>query len=586
MSLPRRLSSGIAIAVFVAACGGGGGDNPGNQTGTPPVPTPDPTPASVTITIDPSATQPISPYIYGMNFATTTDGAPLGLTFSRAGGNRFTAYNWENNQSNAGSDWLYENDGMFGSLTDAPGNWVRDFIAANQTAGLASLVTFQMQGLVAADNSGPMCTYTGSTCTSAPPNPPDMNHFKTVIPRKSTQSAAAFTMTPSTTDAYVYMDEFAWALDQYFSGQGIFSATGTAKPVFASLDNEPEAWASTHREIQGPTPDTSDQYIAKTIALAQALKTQFPEMLVFGPAHYGFQGLYNWGGDASISATADGADWFVDKYLTHIRAASLNFGRALVDVYDFHWYPEAQDGSGNRIIFLNDANLSDTQVQAIVQNPRSFWDTTYVEDSWITKWNLGHWDNSIGDFKPGPMNMLGRMKQKIAAANPGMKIAITEYSTGGGGHIAGTIAQADYLGIFGAQGVYAASLWQTSPTLKYISGGFRAFRSFDGAGSNFGDVAVAARSSDASKVAAYVSTDSQRLGRVVVVAINRSTTEQSVAMTGLALQGTAHLYRITAASASAQSTVVPVAAGTQAVSGSSMTLTLPALSVTTVDVYQ
>jgi hypothetical protein len=34
----------------------------------------------------------------------------------------------------------------------------------------------------------------------------------------------------------------------------------------------------------------------------------------------------------------------------------------------------------------------------------------------------------------------------------------TEYNNGGGEHIAG-IAQADNLGIFGAQGVFAAALW-------------------------------------------------------------------------------------------------------------------------------
>jgi len=33
-----------------------------------------------------------------------------------------------------------------------------------------------------------------------------------------------------------------------------------------------------------------------------------------------------------------------------------------------------------------------------------------------------------------------------------MKIAITEYENGGWNHIAGTIAQADNLGIFGSQG--------------------------------------------------------------------------------------------------------------------------------------
>jgi hypothetical protein len=78
-------------------------------------------------------------------------------------------------------------------------------------------------------------------------------------------------------------------------------------------------------------------------------------------------------------------------------------------------------------------------VQAIVQSPRSLWDTTFTENSWITTSVLG-----------GPIYILGRLQAKIASADPGMKIAITEYNNGGGQHIAGTIAEADNLGIFGA----------------------------------------------------------------------------------------------------------------------------------------
>ena len=65
---------------------------------------------NVTITVDPNQTTPISPWIYGLNFYTGVTGAPPRLNLDRAGGNRWTAYNWETNASNAGSDYLYEND--------------------------------------------------------------------------------------------------------------------------------------------------------------------------------------------------------------------------------------------------------------------------------------------------------------------------------------------------------------------------------------------------------------------------------------------------------------------------------------------
>jgi len=181
--------------------------------------------------------------------------------------------------------------------------------------------------------------------------------------------------------------------------------------------------------------------------------------------------------------------------------------------------------------------------------------------------------------------MLGRLQSRIAAENPGMKISITEYNNGGAGNIAGTIAEADDLGIFGAQGLFAANLWPLTSTEPYILGGFRAFRDFDGANSNFGDVSVQTASSNVAAVAVYASTDSTRPGRVVFVAINRSTSNQVTAINGEPLEGAAHLYQMTASSAAAQSSVQPVAAGTQAVSGTSLTVTLPALSVTTIDIY-
>jgi hypothetical protein len=86
-------------------------------------------------------------------------------------------------------------------------------------------------------------------------------------------------------------------------------------------------------------------------------------------------------------------------------------------------------------------------------------------------------------------------------------------------------------------------------------------------------------------VVVYASTDSTTPGRTVFVAINRSTSAQVTAINGATLSGTAHLYQMTAASTQGQNPVAPVSIGTMAVSGTSMTINLPALSVTTIDVH-
>jgi hypothetical protein len=547
------LTNGTTYYYIVTALNTAGESANSNQTSA----TPANAVADVTITIDPTKTKPISPYIYGINFYSGNPGASPLLTFDRAGGNRWTAYNWETNASNAGSDYFYYNDGYL-SGSNVPAEAVRSFIAGDQGAGLASLVTVQLQGLVSADENGPVSVT----------NPPDVTRFKTVVDKKG----SAFTVTPPTTDANVYMDEFVWFLDQKLPG--IFGASPT-HPTFLSLDNEPELWNSTHLEVQGHNPVTSDNYIAKTINLSKAIKDQFPNVLIFGPVHYGFQGVYNWQGE--LSATPSGTNWFPDKYLQALNTASTAYGKPLVDVYDFHWYAEVYDPGATRILNLNGTTLTDAQVQLIVQSPRNLWDPTFKDDNNSNPWIY----NELGQT---PINILGRLQSKINAEFPGMKISVTEYENGGWNHIAGTIAEADNLGIFGSQGVFAANFWPPNGTYSYALAGFRAFRGFDGANASFGDTSLQATSSAVQNVVIYASLDSATPGRVVFVAINRSNAAKVTAINGQALSGTAHLYQMTAASAQGQNPVQPVTVGTMPVSGSSLTITLPAYSVTTIDV--
>jgi hypothetical protein len=367
---------GLLLPLWLpAACGGGGGGiGSGGSNGSSGGGG-----ANVIVTVSPGVTAAISPYIYGIN-SDAGNGSPVGITFDRAGGNRWTAYNWEINASNAGSDYLYENDDYLSS-SSTPAQPVTSFIATDQASGLASLITFQLQGSVAADEN--------ASLPMDMSNPPisDASRFDKVVYQKSTQSSVPFTTSPDLTDGYVYMDEFIWALNQKFPGQNIFGANPASQPVFAQLDNEPDLWNMTHKEVQGPTEITPSAFIAKSIGLAEALKAQFPDLVVFGPVNYGFEGIFDWQG--ALTATPAGNNWFADQYLAAMKAASASFGAPLVDVYDFHWYSQVSDGNGGMITDLNGASLTDAQVQSIVQSPRSLWDTTYTENSWITSDVLG-----------------------------------------------------------------------------------------------------------------------------------------------------------------------------------------------------
>src|SRR6185312_14529804 len=84
---------------------------------------------TVTFTVDVTAqVKPISRYIYGINEFPIGGTSWPNLTARRVGGNRWTAYNWENNASNAGSDYLYQNADYLGG-GNTPGGAVIPAIA-------------------------------------------------------------------------------------------------------------------------------------------------------------------------------------------------------------------------------------------------------------------------------------------------------------------------------------------------------------------------------------------------------------------------------------------------------------------------
>ena len=67
---------------------------------------------TVNITVDTGKDRKaISPYIYGVNAELMEN--DVSCKAVRAGGNRYSAYNWETNASNAGADWKNISDGYF-----------------------------------------------------------------------------------------------------------------------------------------------------------------------------------------------------------------------------------------------------------------------------------------------------------------------------------------------------------------------------------------------------------------------------------------------------------------------------------------
>jgi len=442
----------------------------------------------------------ISPEIYGVN--APSPGASLDSSMRagnvRFGGNRTSAYNWENNASNAGNDYHNQSDGYLSS-SNTPGTLASTtFNQANSMGSQTSaLITVPIGDYVAADK------YPGGD-VATPPSGFDggsadggYDYLSARFKKNVAAKGAPFSDTPDTSDDSVYEDEMvAWAKGHH---------QGT--PVTFALDNEPDLWSETHPRIH-PNPTTYAELVERTTRFSTAIKNVWPEAPILGFVSYGWNGFTK----LQNAPDAAGNGQFWDYFLTQMKAAGDAQGRRLVDYLDLHWYPEAK-GNGFRIVTAPTAPTAAADIaaweDARVQAPRSLWDPTYLEISWIT--------SSLG----APIALIPRVMGKIQAEYPGTKLSFTEWNYGGGGDITGAIATADVLGIFGRTGVSLANLWWVSAAEPFTVAGVKAYRNFDGQAGEFGDIGIATSNSDTVNTSVYASLLSTNPGHVVVVAINK-----------------------------------------------------------------
>lgn len=438
------------------------------------------------------AIRPISPLVYGINAQKLEDS---GATVRRLGGNRASGYNWELNVSNAGHDYRHNSDQW--SCTslgirecDGPAAQMLGFATANRGDHVDTMLTIPLLDFVAADKGGPVKE------SEAAPSP----RWVKSVPQKPTPFAA----TPDPGDGVVYQDE----LVSHLVGKLGNAKTGGVR--FYSLDNEPALWPVTHPRIH-PDRTTYAEIVARTEATAAAIAKVDPGAEILAGVMFG------WGEFMSLSSAPDAAAenaklgpqaTYIDVLLSQMKRMESVHGRRLVHFLDVHWYPEAK---GTKRI--TDRDTSAKTGAARLQAPRSLWDPTYVEKSWIA----AEWGK--------PIRLIPWLRERIAERYPGTKLAVTEYDYGAGDHISGGLAQADALGVFGREGVDLATYWGSGAAVGrlpgYIKAAFQLYRNYDGKGGAFGDIAVAAAPADQSKASAFAATHSKRDGALTVLVINK-----------------------------------------------------------------
>lgn len=435
----------------------------------------------MTVNVDlAGSTKTISPYIYGINQYSNEDNLKnVTVNALRQGGNRTTAYNWENNASNAGSDWLYSSDDNL-SKVDDPADCVQTLSKDATTYGVNyKLATLQMAGYVAADKDGAV-----SEEEIAP-----SDRWNEVVFRKPT----AFADEPDLTDGVVYMDEYV----NYIVNKLGNSKSATGIQAY-SLDNEPALWQHTHSRMH-PSAPTIAEIGEKSIALASAVKDVDPDAEIFGPALYGYTAFDHLADDDASTEWETiqgekGYNWYLDCYLDQMKQAEEQSGRRLLDVLDLHYYSES-------------ARLT---AEDRVQSVRTLYEEGFAENSWIGEWCQKN------------IPLLPTIQKSIDKYYPGTKLAISEYNFEGENDCSGLIAQAEALGCFADAGVYYASLWSGGP---FIYSGINLYTNYDGKGGHFGDLLVPTKTDDVSLASSYAAIDSKDAGVVTAMLTNKSMTD-------------------------------------------------------------
>jgi hypothetical protein len=411
---------------------------------------------------------PIRPEIYGVCDWPRHKLVASSIPITRWGGNPSSRYNWKLNVDNGASDWYFKNRGRLISRLEDTGYLAH--IRGNQTFGATTYQTVPMLGWVAKDahSYGFSVKKYGKQKGSEPGHPNVGNGIRP-------DGTFVTGNDPRDTSIPVGPEFIGEAVALVVKHAG---RAGDRKPGvrYWVLDNEPMLWHATHRDVH-PKPLDYQGLWDRTVRYAEAIKKADPTARVAGFCSWGWTDLF-------YSAADEGSDryrsrpdfhahdkvplaeWFIRKCGQYKRAHK---GKALVDVMDVHWYPQAEvKGQGPYLGRGLDPALNALRLRTT----RDLWDAAYVQESWIRS-----------DAR-SPVALLPRLKKWIAQHNPGMELCLGEYNFGGGDNITGALAQAEVFGVLARERVDLAFLWHTPEGTQELA--WKLYRNYDGKGGRFG----------------------------------------------------------------------------------------------------
>ena len=462
---------------------------------------------------------PISPYIYGLNFAEPGLAAELSLPIDRWGGNTTDTYNFKIGADNTGSDYYYEN---VSDCWNEAHHWCsgqshnedfayREFVAKDESVGAKTLFTLPLVGYVANDAPVAQPLTCGFPASDFPHqesfDPYDTNCGNGVEggqPVKSEQSRDGIPTSAA------YDGEFVKDLVNRYG-----KAENGGVAIY-ELGNEPGLWDSTHRDVD-PSPTTYEELWDKSHEAALEVKKEDPSAEILGFSEWGWPNYFCSAADGAPQQTCTASnpdrkthggvplvEWFLQQF-HHVEEST---GQRLLNYIDVHYY--AQGGSNTEVT-------------------RSLWDPTYTDPSWIE----------------ANIDLIPRMHEWVDKNYSGTKIALSEYNLSvSSSPVINALIQADTLGIFAREGLDLATRWPLASDGPDIPYAFLMYRDYDGHGSRFGDTFIQSQSTSQNELSVYGARRSSD-GAYTIMVINKTATplQSPLTLTNLTTAGAAQVWQ-------------------------------------------
>ncbi|HWD20789.1 MAG TPA: glycoside hydrolase family 44 protein [Verrucomicrobiae bacterium] len=513
--------------------------------------------ATNVLTIDAAANRhPISSLIYGVAFANSNELSDLNFTLNRSGGNAETSYNWQINAHNHAADWYFE------SIADSPatpGASTDEFVADSRGGNAAAAVTIPMIGW--APILGPSRSTLGSYAVAKYGPQTGTDPYNSAWGNGISQTNGSKPITWNDPhDANTPVDtNFQKGYVQHLVTKWGAATNGGVR--FYLMDNEHSIWQGTHQDVH-PIGATMREIRDDILAYASMVKSVDSNALVLGPEEWGWSGYFWSGYDQQWSGknnnynqaqfpdrTTNGGMDYMPWLLGQLHQHDTNTHQRLLDYFTLHCYPQSGE-------FGDDVSASMQRTRN--RSTRQFWDTSYVDPSWI---------NSV-------VSLIPRMKN-WATNYPGTKIGVTEYNWGAEAYINGATAQADILGIFGRESLDLATRWTTpdpsSPT--YLS--LKMYRNYDNHKSTFGDTSVLASAPNPDNMAVFAAQRASD-GALTVMVVSKYLTGAApvvLQLTNFTAGGPAQVWQLNASNVIARLPDV-------AINGNTLQTVVPGQSVT------